>query len=170
MSSTSGTSAPPSAGRNPFMNYFEEFSERTPIITKSTVFLLIICYIVSWFFDADNILGDIPAYTYLRFEVYRIFLSPFFGNSILMLIVILLFFIITASKMENSQGSLRFLFTSFTLSMLTNLTFGVLCFLLYFAGVSVAIYLNCEGFWNIAFALLTVECMLVRDQFSTDSK
>jgi len=145
---------------NPVVTYYNEWSERTPFVTKYSVIILVIAYIISWFFDASDWFADIPAYTLLRFEIYRLILNPFVGNSLLMLLLTIVMFVIMAGKFENSQGSLRFLFLMGTMSLLTNLAFTIFCF---FGLIwdDVALYWACEGFWNVCFALITIDCVLV---------
>ena len=145
---------------NPVLTWYNEWSERTPFVTRSTVIVLIISYITSFFYDASDFFANIPEYTYLRFEIYRLLLNPFVGNSILMLIMILIMFVVMSGKFESSQGSLRFLFLMGTMCLLTNLLFSVVCFfcLIWFDD---ALSWVCQGFWNVTFSLITIDCMLV---------
>lgn len=151
----------PTGGSNPVVTYYNEWSERTPFVTKYTVIILVISYFISWIFDTSDWFADIPAYTLLRFEIYRLLLNPFVGNSILMLLLTIIMFVVMAGKFESSQGSLRFLFLMGTMSLLTNLGFIVFC-LFGLIWDDVALYWACQGFWNVCFALITIDCMLVR--------
>ena len=151
---------PTTSAPNPIVTYYNEWSERTPFVTKYSVIILVIAYIISWFFDASDWFADIPFYTLLRFEVYRLLLNPFVGNSLLMLLLTIVMFVIMAGKFESSQGSLRFLFLMGTMSLLTNLAFIIFCFI----GLiwdDVALFWQCQGFWNVCFALITIDCVLV---------
>jgi hypothetical protein len=44
--------------------------------------ILVASYIISFFFQSAVVLGNVPYFTVFSFEVYRLILSPFVGNSI----------------------------------------------------------------------------------------
>ena len=50
-----------------------------------------------------------PYFTITHFEIYRIILSPFVGNSILLMVMILLSYPSLGTRMENSMGSVLLL-------------------------------------------------------------
>jgi hypothetical protein len=84
-----GTGGAP-ASSNPFLESYRAWSERTPWVTRVTTITVLVFYIISFFFDMQLYLTNIPRYTLFRFEVYRLILSPLVGNSILFLIIMLL--------------------------------------------------------------------------------
>jgi membrane associated rhomboid family serine protease len=166
MNSTPQSQNSPPIGTNPFVRYYEEWSERTPLVTKYSVIGLIVSYMISLFLyffgiNFDDFFTNEVEYTVYRFEIYRLILSPFVGNNIIMVIFIIIFFVLTSSKFENSQGSLRFLFLMGTLTLLTNISFILISLICYLSGVESAYEWVCAGFWNVCFPLITMECMLV---------
>lgn len=152
-------SVPP--GQNPVLKYYQEWSEKTPLVTKSTVLTMTVCYVLSFFFDADSWFGNNLDYTYFNFEIYRVLTSSFVGNSLIMLIFGVIIFVVSASKFENSQGSLRFLYMMTLLVLLINLYHNLICLIAWLLGLNEASNWVCMGFWNIVFCLLTIECALV---------
>lgn len=123
--------------------------------------ILVVCYILSFFFDADLVLGNITYFTIMKFEIYRIILTPLVGNSILMIILVAMFFPSMGGRMESSIGSSAFLFLMGTISLVTNLLFNSICLFMSFVGTPEALFWSCSGFWTILFGLITIECMFV---------
>lgn len=167
-SNAGGTAANPPS--NPFLDSYRAWSERTPFITRITTILVLVVYILSFFFDLDNYLTNIPLRSVNYFEFYRILLSPLVGNSIIFLIIMLLSFPAIGTKMENSMGSGAFLFLMLTIDIAINLSFLSLCYILYFSGVSDALLWPCADFWTILFALISIDCFLVRPLVLLSSK
>lgn len=149
---------------NPILQYYQRWSEQTPYVTKATMIGLLITYFFSFFFQADMVLGNLTYFTVFRYEIYRVLVSPLVGNSIFMIILIALFFPTMGGKMESSCGSSKFLYLMFLISMLTNLSFCLICSILSVSGMPEALFWNCSGFWLILFSLITIECLLVPDQ------
>ena len=156
------TTGPPP--NNPFLSYYREFEERTPFVTRISMMVMIICYLLSFFFDAAMLLGNTPYFTIYSFEIYRLVLSPFVGNSIITLVLIAMFFPTMGTKFETSMGSAAFLFLMGTLTLITNIVFVMSCFLLNLLGMVEAIFYNCSGFWVVLFGLITLECMQTPDE------
>jgi membrane associated rhomboid family serine protease len=125
---------------------------------------MVICYLLSWLFEASVMLGNVPYFTIFSFEIYRLFTSPFVGNSIIDLVMILMFFPTMGGRMEASLGSASYLVLMATLTLVTNLLFIVICLSFYLFGMVTALFFPCAGFWNVLFALITIECMQVPDQ------
>ena len=148
-------------GDNPVLTYYREWCDRNPFVTRNVMVLLVICWIASFFFEADHVLGNTTFFTIFSFEVYRLILSPLVGNSILMLVLLVFFFPAMGAKMESSMGSSAFLFLMGTLALATNLLFCFVCMNLYFFGMTEAIFYDCSGFWLIVFGLITIESMQV---------
>jgi hypothetical protein len=111
--------------------------------------------------DLEMSLGNIPYYTVMRFEVYRIFLSFLVGNSIISLVMICLFFPAMAGRMEHAVGSAALLVLMAAVALLTNVAFDILCVGMNLMGNTEAIFWSCDNFWIIVFGLITIECMQV---------
>lgn len=154
--------APPS-NDNPLLSYYREWSEKTPYVTRSVMITLLVSYIISFFITTDDLLGNKAYFSILKFELYRLILSPLVGNSILNIVLVALFFPGMGGKMESSLGSSAFLTLLGTLTILTNMAFVVVCLLLYFvASTAESVFYDCSGFWVVLFGLITMECLQVR--------
>lgn len=147
---------------NPWLNYYQQWSERTPYVTRFTTVSLCCLYILSFFVPLDSYLGNMPFFTIQHFEIYRLLLSPLVGNSILSLIIILLSYPAMAQRMENSSGSAAFLSLLLIFTIAINVLVTVICYTLFILSIfPEAIFWRSSGFFSIFFALLTVECMMV---------
>jgi hypothetical protein len=76
---------------NPVLQFYQKWSDQTPFVTKTVTLLLIACYILSFFFNADLTLGNVTYFTLMKLEIYRFIFSPIVGNSLLILILIGIF-------------------------------------------------------------------------------
>lgn len=156
------SSQPPASNDNPVLTYYREWSEKTPYVTRVTMIVLVVSYLVSFFVPSDSVLGNTTYFSILNFEVYRLILSPLVGNSIFNIVLIALFFPGMGGRMESSLGSSAFLVLMGTLTLMTNVIFVVLCiFLYYVANVAEAVFYTCSGFWLVLFGLITIECLQV---------
>ena len=54
--------------QNPILTYYQEWRDKTPYVTRSSLIGLIGIWILTWFFDADRMLGNIPEFTIMHFE------------------------------------------------------------------------------------------------------
>jgi membrane associated rhomboid family serine protease len=151
----------PSGGVNPVLQFYQQWSEKTPYLSRSITIFILICYVSSFFFSAETYIGNTPIFTIGNFEFYRCIFSPFVGNSFLNVLLILLTFPTMASKMEWSLGSIAFLYLVGTISILTNIIFDTFAYIMYFAGTPEALLWSCQGFWSVLFGLITIECMQV---------
>ena len=153
---------PPASNDNPILSYYREWSDKTPYVTRVTMIVLVVSYLVSFLVPTDTVLGNTPYFSILNFEVYRLILSPLVGNSIFNIVLIGLFFPGMGARMESSLGSSAFLVLIGTLTVLTNVIFVVVClFLYYVANVAEAVFYSCSGFWLVLFGLITIECLQV---------
>ena len=149
---------------NPLVSYYREFTERTPYITRTSLLAMAGCYLVSFLFNAEMVLGNTPFFTVFSFEVYRIITAPFVGNSILTLLMVALFYPAMGTKMETSLGSAAFLYLMAVLTVVINVVFVVVCLLLYAVGLVEALFYSCSSFWLVLFGLITIECMQAPEQ------
>jgi membrane associated rhomboid family serine protease len=147
---------------NPLLNYYEEFSNKTPYVTKVTMIWLLVAYLISWFIASDKVLANTPYFTVYNFEIYRLIFSPLVSNSIFNIVLAAMSFPALGAKMETSLGSGAFLVLLLTLSLITNIVFAVVCVVMYLFGSAEAIFYECSGFWLILFGLITMDCIQVR--------
>lgn len=145
--------------RNPIISWYEEWSNKTPYVTRVLMIILATSYLISWIFETDKVFNNSISSTITKYEVYRLIFSPLCSNSILSIILAVLFFPRIGTKMETSLGSASFFFLIGTLTLLVNSIFIAVCLLLYLIGnMPEANFFSCAGFWLILFALITMEC------------
>lgn len=151
---------PPPA--NPLKQMYEEWSAKTPCVTRNSLIGIVILYILSFFFAADLTLGNVPYYSLMHFEIYRIVMAPAVGNSFITIILMVLFYPVMGARLESSLGSAGYLFHLGIISLMTNVLFDVICLLLYAMGTAEALFWSCSGFWTVLFAMIVTECMQVK--------
>ncbi len=119
-----------------------------------------VSYIVSWFFDPHYALGNIPHFSVLRFEIYRILLSPLVNSSFSALILAFWSFQDHGKRLEQSLGSTSFAWLCLMMGILTNVLFIAVSFTLYvlFGKISF-LFQDSSGIWIILFGTLSMECV-----------
>ena len=79
-----------SSSQNPLKQMYDEWSTKTPFVTRNSLIGIVLIYILSFFFSADVTLGNIPYFSVMHFEIYRIALAPVVGNSIMTIILMVI--------------------------------------------------------------------------------
>ena len=151
-----------SSNRNPIQTYYLEPIDKIPSVTRAVLIILILMHLMSWFIPIENMIGNTPIFTVFYFELYRLLLSPFVGNSFINLTLLIVSFSSMGSCIERSMGSCAFLLLMVMLTLIINVTFTATCIVLGILGVSEAMYYRCCSFWLVLFGLTTMECTQVR--------
>lgn len=148
---------PPS---NPAFQAYETFSQSTPFVTRTLLTVQAVTYIASWFFDPHYALGNIPHFSVLRFEIYRILLSPLVNSSLFSLILAFWSFQDHGTRLEKSLGSTSFAWLCLMMGVLTNAIFIGVSFMLYcLLGKVSFLFQDSSGIWIILFGTLSMECV-----------
>jgi membrane associated rhomboid family serine protease len=145
---------------NPILSAYEGFVRDTPLVTRYTMTTLVMSWIVSFVADPTFALANIPHYTVLKFEIYRIALSPLVCTNLLTLIFAYISFLDNGKRLEFSLGSTKFAWLMLVLAVSANVAFLVLCFTLYLVtgGENGFLHLQASGIWTMLFALISIEC------------
>jgi hypothetical protein len=77
---------------NPVLEFYNKWTDKTPYFTRTIVIATVVEYILSFFLPFEDYLGNVPRYTIMSFEVYRLILSPMVGNSFITMILLLISF------------------------------------------------------------------------------
>ena len=85
---------------NPMLHAYKEWVLKTPFITRTSLLVIVTVYLLSWIIDLSHYLSNIPYYVIFYFQLYRLILSPFVGNSILAVIIMFLFFPTMSARLE----------------------------------------------------------------------
>uniref|UniRef100_A0A7S2I7V0 Peptidase S54 rhomboid domain-containing protein n=1 Tax=Helicotheca tamesis TaxID=374047 RepID=A0A7S2I7V0_9STRA len=150
-------SAPPQP--NPVLSAYESFVRDTPLITRYTLTSQFVTWFLSFFVNPVNAISNIPLFTILHFELYRIITSPIVCTSLLSLIFAFISFTTHGKTLEQSLGSAAFGTLILTLSLLTNILYLVIAFTMYFITSSqICLIMPCSGIWIILLGLIAIEC------------
>lgn len=148
------------SGGNPFADFYEKWSEKTAFVTRATCVVMVVSWILSWFINTVEWFACIPYYTLAYFELYRPFISPFVGDSIINLLLILFFYPMMGNVFESSMGSGYYLWLILSITLFANASFILTCVLLYIMGIpGHPLLWQSSGFFIIWFGLITIECL-----------
>ena len=73
---------PPEPDTNPILHAYKEWVLKTPFITRNSMVLIIVIYVLSWFVLSTEAFANVPYLTVFRFQLYRMLLSPLVSNSL----------------------------------------------------------------------------------------
>jgi membrane associated rhomboid family serine protease len=153
----SSTNPPPP---NPILSAYENFVRDTPLITRYVLTSQFITWFLSFFFDPSYASANIPHFTILKLELYRIVISPLVCPSLFSLIFAYLSFIDNGRQLEFSMGSTHFAWLLMTMGLVTNLSFLALSFALYaVSGNTLWLFGSSLGIWTILFGIIEIECV-----------
>ena len=145
----------------------QEFSRsrltQTPLVTRIFTIGIISCSIAGLIkrkFIEELI--DIPYYTFYNFQLYRFFLSTFFGLDIVNLLITLYLFIPSAAYLEKFFGSARLMSVIIFISVMINLCHDSFSFLIYFtSGDPTSLYWPSFGFLATSLAIFNMRYLSV---------
>jgi len=151
------SNAPPPP--NPVLSAYERFVLDTPLVTRYSMTTLFVSWCLSWFFNPEYSLGNIPYFTLYRLEIYRIFLSPLVCQKAFNLIFAYLSFVESGKRLEFSMGSTAFAWLMFTIGCFTNCLFLVVCLAMnYVTEDSGWLMASSSGIWVVLFGIIAIEC------------
>jgi len=144
---------------NPVLSAYESFVETTPLVTRYVLSTLSLSWIFSWIIDFSFAFANIPLFSIMHLELYRIVLSPLICTSLLTLVFTFMSFVENGKRLEYSMGSTAFLMFLMTIGTLTNLIFLAVCFLFYFLTNNMAwLVTPSVGIWIVVLGMIAVEC------------
>ena len=152
----SGGAEPP----NPFLTTYENFVQRTPLVTRYILTTLSVTYVISFAFDPTYALSCIPYHTVFRFQLYRLITSSLLCTNALSLFFAFLSFGDTGRRLEHGLGSAAMGTLICTLSAMINASYATLSLLAYgMSGNNLSIAIpNNSGFWPVLLAIIAIEC------------
>lgn len=145
---------------NPILTAYEGFVRDTPLLSRYIVTTLLITWVVSFFFDLNFALSNIPYFSLMRLEMYRILLSPLICSHLFSLVFAYLSFVDHGKRLEFSMGSTQFGYLFFSLGIITNLSHIVLTYAMYLLSKDQSwIFIPASGVWTVLFSLIAIECV-----------
>ena len=154
----SSSSQPQSDAQNQILQTYLEWKNRTPLITRSTLQTLTFVYASSWIFDFSSHIANIPYFTLLKLEFYRLLLAPFLCQSLFSLVFVGMSFSSLGARLEQILGSGGFLSLMVSIALLSHLSFVLLASILFYLFNDVsAMFYSAQGFWSVLMGLIVIE-------------
>ena len=145
---------------NPVNRAYLQWRARTPTVCRSCAVLLFGSYCLSWVLDLSGVLATTPFYVVRKYQVYRLLLSPWVGNSLLgALFAGLTIGDGVGPRLESSLGSVRLLWVVVASALCVNGAFVALCYVVAVGGYVEAVLASADGAWSVVLALVTIECL-----------
>ena len=139
-----------------------------PFFIKIIIFSTLIFYVINLFTPYISfVLVDIPYYTILHFQIWRLFTTPFITTGLLSIIFSLLFWYRDAVKQEQEKGTIKYMLNFFMMSFGIQILYCLLMII-----ISILIQntitlrlkismdgIRNEGLWPILMCDLTLFCL-----------
>eukprot|EP00904_Undaria_pinnatifida_P002758 jgi/Undpi1/12483/HiC_scaffold_5.g02154.m1 len=139
---------------------YRVWSSTCPFTSRCTMMTIVGAFVLSLFLpNLTMALNSSLFFTIGKLEVYRVATTVFCSGSVLTVIFGLMSFNSLGPKLERSYGSTGLLALMGTLTVLTNVLFLVVCFVLFVLGEEMAYFVSSGGIWNLIISLTAIECM-----------
>jgi membrane associated rhomboid family serine protease len=155
---SSGSPLPPPD--NPLLNAYESFQRDTPTVTQWALTAQAVSWAISWFVDFTLALANVPYFTLVRWELYRLITSIFICSSFFGLLFAYFSFVETGRRMEQSMGSTAFVILFFTIGITSNILYIGMAALIdaMFVNGQYFFVLPSFGIWIVLFGIVSMEC------------
>lgn len=138
---------------------YESFYNTTPLTTRMVLTSTTVTYLASFLYDPSFILANIPAFTLLKIQLYRIFTSSFICTELLSLVFAFFSFLDYGKRIESGIGSTNFAVVLLSLAGITNMIHNVICLMGYlFTSNASFLLIPSVGIWNLILAVIAMEC------------
>lgn len=142
---------------NPILSAIESWKERTPLLTRYLLTSQVISYAASWFIDGTLALSNIPHFTLIKFEIYRLFSSLLVNTSVFSILFAVMSVGEFSKRLEYSMGSAAFGWLCFLLGLGSNTMFLLITWLLSYLDPTWMLA-SASGMWMIYYGVLAVAC------------
>lgn len=145
--------------KNRFQESYDSFYNTTPLTTRMVLTSTTVTYLASFLYDPTFILANIPAFTLLKIQLYRIFTSSFICTELLSLVFAFFSFLDYGKRIESGIGSTNFAVVLLSITGITNMIHNGICLIGYFlTGKSEFLLIPSFGIWNLILAVIAMEC------------
>lgn len=151
---------PNNANQQPsFKERAKQMWSQVPLFVKFIIIVTCTCYLLSWFttFFLKS-LTNVPYMVIYHFQIWRIFTSVFMTLSIINILFALLAWVPDAIRLESSTGTIKYMITFFTNSLIIQILYIVLCFVLSVFSTGILI-MPSSGLWPLIMAEITILCL-----------
>ncbi len=146
----------------------KELWESIPLFTKSVICSTLIFYLFNIFFHFVALyLANLPLYTFLHFQFWRLITASYITTSILNILFAFIAWVRDASNLEKSMGTIKYFFVFTLNTIFIQLFYSIICFILYiltknqsYLVIGITPYgVETNGLWPIIMAEITMLCM-----------
>ena len=116
-----------SSPSNPILSQYHDFQNRTPYFCRALLHALVFAYLSTWIIDLSPLLTCTPAHAIGRMQIYQFATWPLWGNSLLTIVFSCMIFMQTGPQLEYSLGSAGLASLLLVITLVTGLTFSILC-------------------------------------------
>lgn len=143
---------------NPVAERYRQWARETPLVTRSLMQVLVVFYVASFFLNTYALV-NVPYFTIMSVELYRLLLAPFFTTSFFNLVFALMTLFRMGTTLEASLGSSALLVMLLTLALVTQVLFTAFALTVAILGYAEAMLWSAGGAWLLVIALLAIECL-----------
>jgi len=146
--------------KNCVLALLQTFPAETPLVTRYTIYTLILSYALSFFWDTTKALSSLPIMM-VKHQLYRLVSSPLVCTSGWTLIFSISSMSYYGKKLEYSVGSTTFATLILIFGGLTNLIYVHVCFILCAITSEISWLRNpSHGFWMVLLGLISMEASM----------
>lgn len=141
--------------------WLDEWSGRTPAVTRYTIFATLIPSAICWILGMGFTFANCPIATLLGLQLWRLFTAPFVANGLLSMILSTVIFASMAPRRERELGSVGFLLLMMVFGWGTQVLFCTIIIILAFNPVysSPLMAMSCSsGLSVIWLAMMAYDC------------
>lgn len=132
---------------------------QVPLFVRFIMISTITFYILSWFVGAfTKALTNLPALVIYKFQIWRLITSVFVTLSIFNVLFAFLAWIPDAIRLENSTGTMKYMCTFFMHSLIIQLLYVILTFVLSVFSNQFLV-MPSSGLWPLIMAEITILCL-----------
>ena len=149
------------------LSHISDYWKKIPLFIKFINIITIAIYIPSLFFkQIPYYLANIPYFTLLKFQIWRIFTGTLLTTSIINIIMSLLFWVDKASKLENSLGTVQYSLIFFMNSFIIRIIYSIIIIIYEIITKDKIIKtgkingeIHSSGFWPVIICELSLLCL-----------
>jgi len=142
-----------------FQDRIKGWWSEVPLFVRFIIITTTIFYILSWFLSSvTKALLNLPLLTVYYFQIWRLLTTVFITLSIFNILFAFLAWIPDAIKLENSTGTVKYMCTFFTNSIIIQLIYIIISLVLSVFSQEVMIRPS-SGLWPLILAEITILCL-----------
>lgn len=130
-----------------------------PLFVRFIIISTVSLYILSWIVSIDAILCNLPYFTLMKFQIWRLATSVFMTVSIINILFAFMAWIPDAMRLETTAGTIRYFLNFMTNSIFIQVIYSIaLLILSIFLGENI-LKMPSAGLWPLIMAEITLLCL-----------